>query len=245
MERSTVSEVCSLVRETHIAPPNLCLKNRELAFYGMAHVPLFIDIRNKCIVIFGGGHVGERKARVFCSYGPTKVISRSFTAELTKMAENGAVEAITDDVRNVKQYLDDAFIVVPATNNRKLNEFIADQARAMHVLVNQVDGIGEVIVPSIVDKDDIRIGISTMGKSPASARFLRLKIEELIDTVALMVNLQNHVRSVIKAEIDDQRKRRQILESIISDNEVWAGLVQSYETGLHVALTIVDHERQS
>lgn len=235
--------VCA--RNAHSTAQPLHLKNRELAFYGMAHVPLFIDIRDKCIVIFGGGHVGERKARVFCSYGPTKVISKSFTAELTKMAENGAVEAVTDDVRNIKQYLDDAFIVVPATNNRKLNEFIADQARAMHVLVNQVDGIGEVIVPSIVDKDDIRIGISTMGKSPASARFLRLKIEELIDTVALMVNLQNHVRTVLKAEIDDQRKRRQILELIIADNEVWAGLAQSYETGLGVALTIVDHERKS
>ncbi|MDD1721127.1 MAG: bifunctional precorrin-2 dehydrogenase/sirohydrochlorin ferrochelatase [Euryarchaeota archaeon] len=219
------------------------LNNGELAFYGMAHVPLFIDIRDKCIVIFGGGHVGERKARVFCSYGPTKVISKSFTAELTKMAENGLVEAITDDVRNIKQYLDDAFIVVPATNNRKLNEFIADQAKTMRVLVNQVDGVGEVIVPSIVDKDDIRIGISTMGKSPASARFLRLKIEELIDTVALMVNLQNHVRSVLKAEIGDQHKRRRVLESIIADNEVWAGLSQSYETGLHLALNIVENER--
>lgn len=219
------------------------LNNGELAFYDMAHVPLFIDIRDKCIVIFGGGHVGERKARVFCSYGPTKVISKSFTAELTKMAENGLVEAITDDVRNIKQYLDDAFIVVPATNNRKLNEFIADQAKTMRVLVNQVDGVGEVIVPSIVDKDDIRIGISTMGKSPASARFLRLKIEELIDTVALMVNLQNHVRSVLKAEIGDQHKRRRILESIIADHEVWVGLSQSYERGLHLALRIVESER--
>ncbi|MGZ4941385.1 MAG: precorrin-2 dehydrogenase/sirohydrochlorin ferrochelatase family protein [Halobacteriota archaeon] len=224
--------------------PTTAPQNRELAFYDMAHVPLFIDIRDKCIVIFGGGHVGERKARVFCSYGPTKVISKSFTAELMKMADNGLVQAIRDDVRNIKQYLDDAFIAVPATNNRKLNEFIADQARAMHVLVNQVDGIGEVIVPSIIDKDDIRIGISTLGKSPASARFLRLKIEELIDTVALMVNLQNHVRSVLKTEIDNQRKRRQILESIIADNEVWAGLSQSYEAGLRVALNVVEQERQ-
>ncbi len=208
----------------------------------MAHVPLFIDIKDKCIVIVGGGHDGERKAKVFCSYGPTKVISKSFTAELTKMAERGAIEAITDDVRNITPYLDDAFIVVPATNNRKLNEFIADQAKTSGVLVNQVDGIGEVIVPSIIDKDDIRIGISTMGKSPASARFLRLKIEELINTVALMVNLQNHVRSVLKAEISDQYKRRQILEAIIASNEVWIGLSQSYEAGLDVALTIVAHK---
>ncbi|MGZ4938447.1 MAG: precorrin-2 dehydrogenase/sirohydrochlorin ferrochelatase family protein [Halobacteriota archaeon] len=209
----------------------------------MPHVPLFIDIEDKCVVIFGGGHVGERKARMFCSYGPTKVVSKSFTTELTKMAANGLIEAITDDVRNAKRYLSDAFIVVPATNNRGLNNFIADQARAVNVLVNLVDEVGEVIVPSIVDKDDIRIAISTMGKSPTSARFLRLKIEELIDTVALMVDLQHHIRGVLKKEVNDQRIRRQILESIISSNEVWAGLSQSYETGLRVALNMVQHER--
>ncbi len=211
----------------------------------MAHVPLFVDIRDKNVVIFGGGHVGERKAKVFCLYGPTKVISKSFTAELMRMAEEGLVETITDDVRNVKEYITDAFIVVPATNNRELNALIADQAQMRHVLVNQVDEIGEVIVPSIIDKGDIRIGISTTGKSPASARFLRLKIEELIDTVALMVDLQNDVRGILKGEIDDQRKRRQILESIITDHEVWEGLSQSYETGLAIALDIVEQERSS
>lgn len=240
-----MSEVCSSAHETDVVPRNHCPSKLGTGVYDMAHVPLFIDIRDKCIVIFGGGHVGERKARVFCSYGPTKVISKSFTAELMKMADNGLVEVIRDDVRNIKQYLDGAFMAVPATNNRKLNEFIADQARAMRVLVNQVDGIGEVIVPSIIDKDDIRIGISTLGKSPAAARFLRLKIEELIDTAGLMVDLQNRVRSVLKEEIDDQRKRRQILESIIADNDVWAGLSQSYEAGLHAALNVVERERQS
>ncbi len=208
----------------------------------MTHIPLFVDIKNKSIVIIGGGHVGERKAKVFCSYGPTKVISKSFTSELIKMAERGAIEIITDDVQNIAPYLNDAFIVVPATNNRKLNEFIADQAKTIGVLVNQVDGIGEVIVPSIIDKDDIRIGISTMGKSPASARYLRLKIEELINTVGLMVDLQNHVRSILKAKIADQQRRRQVLETIIASNEVWIRLSQSYEAGLDAALALVEYE---
>ncbi len=209
----------------------------------MAHVPLFIDIRDKNIVIFGGGHVGERKAKVFCPYGPTKVVSTGFTAELRKMAERGLVETVTDDVHNIKQYLENTFIVVPATNNRQLNAFIADQAQAAGVLVNQVDGVGEVIVPSIIDRDGIRIGISTTGKSPASSRFLRLKIEELIRTVTRMVELQNYVRRRLKGEIDDQAARRRILESIIADNEVWDALSQSYETGLAIALDIVERKR--
>ena len=209
----------------------------------MAHVPLFIDLRNRCIVIFGGGHVGERKAKMFCAYGLTKVVSTDFTAELLKMADSGLIDAIVDDLKDVKKYLTGAFIVVPATNNRTLNAFIADQAKAMNILVNQVDGIGEVIVPSIINKDDIHIGISTMGKSPASARFLRLRIEELIENVALMVTLQDELRTVLKKEIDSQLERKRILEIIINDQEVWAELARSYDAGLQVALKIVENGR--
>src|SRR5674476_1126856 len=129
----------------------------------MAHVPLFIDLKDRRIVIFGGGHVGERKAKMFCAYGLTTVVSTSFTAELLKMADGGLIDAIVDDLKDVKKFLTGAFIAVPA--------------KAMNLLVNQVDGIGEVIVPSIINKDNIHVGISTMGKSPTSARFLRLRIE--------------------------------------------------------------------
>ena len=128
----------------------------------MAHVPLFIDLKDRRIVILGGGHVGERKAKMFCTYGQTTVVSTSFTAELLKMADDGLINAIVDDLKDVKKYLTGAFIVVPATNNRTLNAFIADQAKAMNILVNQVDGIGEVIVPSIINKDGVQVGISTI-----------------------------------------------------------------------------------
>jgi precorrin-2 dehydrogenase/sirohydrochlorin ferrochelatase len=209
----------------------------------MAHVPLFIDLRDRRIVIFGGGHVGERKAKMFCTFGLTKVVSANFTAELLKMAESGLIEAIVDDLKDVKKYLTGAFIVVPATNNRTLNSFIADQAKAMNILVNQVDGIGEVIVPSVINKDDIHIGISTMGKSPATARFLRLRIEELIENVALMVTLQDELRTILKKESYSQLERKHILEVIINDQVVWTELARSYDAGLQVALEIMEKER--
>jgi precorrin-2 dehydrogenase len=209
----------------------------------MAHVPLFIDLKDRRILIFGGGRVGERKAKMFCTYGQTTVISTSFTAELLKMAESGLIDVIVDDLKDVKKYLTGAFIVVPATNNRSLNTYIADQAKAMNILVNQVDGIGEVIVPSIIFKDDIHVGISTMGKSPASARYLRLCIEELIENVALMVTLQDKLRTILKKEIVSQLERKRILEIIINDQGVWTELARSYDEGLRAALEIVEKEQ--
>jgi precorrin-2 dehydrogenase/sirohydrochlorin ferrochelatase len=209
----------------------------------MAHVPLFIDLRDKCIVIFGGGHVGERKAKVFCAYGLTKVVSTSFTDELLRMADNGLIDAIVDDLKDVDKFLTDVFLVVPATNNRHLNDIIADHAKARNILVNQVDGIGEVIMPSIITKDDIHVGISTMGKSPAAARFLRQRIEGLIENAALMVKLQEELREILKRDIDSQLERRRVLEAIIYSRDVWAALARGYETGREAALKIVVRER--
>jgi precorrin-2 dehydrogenase/sirohydrochlorin ferrochelatase len=180
---------------------------------------------------------------MFCAYGQTTVISTSFTAELLKMAESGLIDVIADDLKDVKKYLTGAFIVVPATNNRPLNAYIADQAKAMNILVNQVDGIGEVIVPSIINKDDIHVGISTMGKSPASARYLRLRIEELIENVALMVALQDKLRTILKKKIVSQLERKRILEIIINDSGVWTELARSYDAGLQAALEIVENEQ--
>ncbi|MGZ7137904.1 MAG: precorrin-2 dehydrogenase/sirohydrochlorin ferrochelatase family protein [Halobacteriota archaeon] len=205
-------------------------------------MPLFIDLEGKCVLIFGGGRVGERKAKMFCAYGQTTVVSTSFTAELLKMAESGLIDVIVDDLKDVNKYLTGAFIVVPATDNRRLNTYIADQAKAMNILVNQVDGIGEVIVPSIINKGDIHIGISTMGKSPASARYLRLRIEELIKTVALMVTLQDKLRTILKKKIVSQLERKRILEIIINDQGVWIELARSYDAGLQAALEIVENE---
>jgi precorrin-2 dehydrogenase/sirohydrochlorin ferrochelatase len=153
----------------------------------MTHMPLFIDLCDKEVVIFGGGQVGERKAKVFCKYSKTKVVSKTFTPELKRMASEGRITIIEDDVTDFGRYCTDAFLVIPATSNRKLNAYIADYAKTRHVLVNQVDLVGEVITPSIIMKDGVTIGISTMGKSPASARLLRLRIEKMMDEIAPML----------------------------------------------------------
>ena len=46
------------------------------------HIPLFLDLTARLVVIFGGGAVGERKARLFSQYGPVRVLSRDFSPGL-------------------------------------------------------------------------------------------------------------------------------------------------------------------
>ncbi len=207
----------------------------------MTHMPLFIDLRNKKVVIFGGGHVGERKAKIFCNYSKTKVVSKTFTPELKRMASEGEIEIVKDDLADIRRYFQGAFLVIAATNDLRLNSLITDYAKTRKVLFNQVDVAGDVVVPSIVSNNEITLGISTIGKSPASAKFLKTRIEEILDEFSSMCRLQDEMRFILKRMVNDQQERKQKLYRVLSDEAVWAGLSRSYEEGLKAALDIVNN----
>ncbi|VVB90131.1 Precorrin-2 dehydrogenase [uncultured archaeon] len=202
-------------------------------------LPLMLDLSGKEVVIFGGGGVGERKASLFCDHSRVTVVSREFTAGLNQLSRDGKinlidVNEITDD--EISQYLENAFIVIPATNDIILNERIAKLAEKKGTLVNRVDGIGDVLVPSVIRRGDIVIGISTLGKSPALSKYIRQRIEEVITPkFELMSDLQNEIRELLKSQVKDQKERSGILWSIINDNEVWDALDESYEKAYKVA----------
>ena len=202
-------------------------------------LPLMIDLHEKEIVVFGGGDVGERKASLFCEHAKVKVISKEFTPGLDLFYEEGKLELIK--VRDIGEneiatFLNNAFIVIPATNDPVFNEKIAKIAKDHGKFINRVDEIGDIIVPSVIRRGDIVIGISTGGQSPALSKYIRQKIEEVITPeFAIMSRLQNEIREKLKSMVNDQKKRKETLWNIINDNDVWNAFQESYEKAYMVA----------
>jgi precorrin-2 dehydrogenase/sirohydrochlorin ferrochelatase len=196
-------------------------------------LPLMIDLHEKEIVIFGGGEVGERKASLFCGHAKVKVISKEFTPGLDRFHKEGKIELIkVKDIgeNEIASSLNTAFIVIPATNDPIFNEKIAKIAKDHGRFINRVDDIGDIIVPSVIRRGEIVIGISTGGQSPALSKYIRQKIEEVITPeFAHMSRLQNEIREKLKSGVNDQKKRKDILWNIINDNNVWNSLRESYE----------------
>jgi precorrin-2 dehydrogenase/sirohydrochlorin ferrochelatase len=206
-------------------------------------LPLMLDLSDKKVVIFGGGDVGERKAALFCEHAHVIVVSREFTPRLEELSEKGKLNMIKADLSEtgIAGYLKNAFIAVPATNDALLNEKIAQLARKGGILIDRVDGLGDVIVPSVIKRGDIVIGISTHGKSPALSKYIRERIEEVITPgFAEMSRLQNEIREILKTRVEDQKKRKKVLWTIINDNEVWAALGESYNKAYMLALKHID-----
>jgi precorrin-2 dehydrogenase/sirohydrochlorin ferrochelatase len=211
-------------------------------------IPLLIDMSGRKIVIFGGGSVGERKALLFSRYADVVVISRDFTQGIRHMQEEGSITLVEADVSDltdeqIDNFLKGAFLVIPATNERAVNERIACAAKMRDILSNQVDSIGDVTVPSVIKKGDLTISISTSGSSPAFSRFVRQKVEQVITPqFSDMISVQENIRTYLKENVPDQKDRKEILWQVLESGEVWEALEVSYEKGYNVALGIVSQK---
>ena len=85
-------------------------------------------------------------------------------------------------------------------------------------MINTVDDKEKCgfIFPALVKKENITIGISTEGKSPIYARFLREKTESLLDeSCDKAIDILFSVRDLIKREIDTEENRKLAFERIL------------------------------
>ena len=204
-----------------------------------------IDISDKKVVIIGGGSVGERKASLFSKYAHTTVISAGFNTKLNELNDTGKVDILQADLGSmpddkIAEIISNAFLVVPATNDASLNDRIVKIAQKSDILINKVDSVGDVVVPSVITRGDLTIGISTLGSSPALSKYTRKKIEQVITPqYADMIRLQNEMRTYLKQNVSEQEKRKEILWEILEDGNVWNALLESYEKAYNLANNIV------
>ena len=209
-------------------------------------LPLMVEMKNRKVVIFGGGQVGERKANLFSRYAPTTVVSRSFTSGLCELEDQGVnlintTGTLSDE--EILGYIKDVFLVIPTTSDQEVNIRIAELAHQSGSLVNSVDGLEDIAVPSIIEKGDITIAISTKGASPALSKYMRKKIEETISPeFEDMARILKDIRPKLIQQVPKQEDRSRILWTILEDSDVWEALPESYDKALEIALNHLINE---
>lgn len=182
----------------------------------MGWTPLFLQMKNKNVLIVGAGEVGSRRALRFLKSGANvTVIGRNISKELSELG------AACKPVSKLEHGVEWSDIVVVATGNPELNEKAAELAA--HKLLNRADypEEGNLIVPSSFFIGDVQLCIFTGGKSPLMARELRKKIQSIIkEEDILQLELQNFTRNILKEKIHDQKKRRDYLYEILNDENI-------------------------
>jgi precorrin-2 dehydrogenase/sirohydrochlorin ferrochelatase len=166
------------------------------------YYPILLNIRSRKCLVVGAGEVALRKVKTLLEHdAAVEVISPGFCPELKQLAEGGAIRAQQRTFSG--EDLKDAFIVIAATDDAKINEDIARESRRRGVLVNVVDDPvnSDFIVPSYFRRGDIVLAVSTSGRSPALARKIRSELEKDFKTeYAQLAILADEIRSELRQQ---------------------------------------------
>ena len=197
-------------------------------------LPLFIDMTDRRAAVFGAGPVGVRKANYLAQEAEVAAIALRFAEGL-----DPRVRTIKADVReSMDEWLEWADLVVAATDSTEINALLAAEASKRGKPFNRADGASTFFIPSVVARDGYTVAISTHGRSPAMARFLRLKLEKDLDKrYDLMVRLQEELREAARGALSSQLERERYLRSVLDDEAVWGLLEQDYGAARELALS--------
>ena len=183
--------------------------------------PIFLKAHKLEILIVGGGNVALEKMNFLLKSSPRAKISLVATAFIPAVMEL-IYKHQFHFCQKAYQYSDlfNKAIVIGATNDEKTNIQIFENAKTQGLLVNIADqpSYCDFYMGGIVTKGNLKIAISTNGKSPTMAKRLRQLFEDVLpDNVdSLLYNL-NHYRSTLRGDFEYKVNRlNNLTKSILS-----------------------------
>lgn len=184
----------------------------------MDFLPLFFDLKSKDCLLVGGGTIATRKARLLHKAGAIiHVVAPEVESELLSLVEhsNGSVSRVPYDAR----FLAGKTLVISATDDRSINEIVAHDCHQRYLPVNVVDNpdLCSVIMPAIVDRSPLVIGIASGGEAPVLARKIRTQLESSIPAqYGDLAKLASQFRQSVKNTFPSEDDRRRFWESILN-----------------------------
>ena len=193
----------------------------------MGYFPFYTDIRGVKTVIVGGGQVAFRKLEKLADFEPDLVVIapeickeiREFVSEHVKFSFAERSFEFSD--------LEDAGVVIAATDDAGLNHRISVYCKERHIPVNVVDREEDCsfIFPALIKRGKLTIGISTGGASPMTAVQLKRRIEEQIPgNMEEILDFLYSIRPMVKRELDTESARsalyRKVLEKLMAGEPV-------------------------
>ena len=186
-----------------------------------------MKVANKQVIVVGGGEVGERKVQALLREGAkVTVASKDFTDYLSNLGKSNKINLKKfekEPLSQIVETLTDFDIIIAATDDEEMNIALSKQARSSKIPVCVVDhpDICDFYFPATTDFGNLKIAVSTGGKSPAMASVLRKRLEKYVTKEdVLQVELQDYARKILRLKINSSSQRKKILYEIMEDNQV-------------------------
>lgn len=183
----------------------------------MTYYPVYLNLSGRKVLVVGGGDVAERKVRGLLEAGAeVRVVSPKLNPGLMAQAREGAIEYRARPFQ--QEDLEEAFLVISATNDPSVNERVYHLAQARKIFCNVVDqsSLCSFIAPAVIRRGDIQIAISTGGQSPALAVRIKKEIASIVDEAyAELSNMLASLRSKVVSWFPNPETRAAVFRAIV------------------------------
>lgn len=183
----------------------------------MRYFPIFIDLKDRPVLVFGGGEPALNKVRLLRKAGArVRIFADEPASELASLAASGEVAlAASCDPETVD--LSGVAAVVSAAGD-PADTILSRRAKALSIPVNVVDRteLCSFITPAIIDRGTVLAAIGTEGAAPVLARRLRARIEALLPArLGDLADLIGSRRAKLAETAHDTAARRAFWEKIV------------------------------
>jgi siroheme synthase-like protein len=171
--------------------------------------PVFFKLEQLRVLLIGGGNVALEKLQAIVNNSPktkvTVVAREVFDAFNEEAQKHSTINIIIGDY--AAHYLDDCDLVIAAVNDIPTSEIIRNDAKVKGKLINVADKpeLCDFYLGSIVTKGNLKLAISTNGKSPTVAKRLKEVFNELLpdELEEVLDNLQQ-IRNKLKGDFTNK-----------------------------------------
>lgn len=146
--------------------------------------PVFLNIENKKCLVIGGGKVAFRKINKLLKYkARLTVISKNIIKEIKLLKNIKIIEKEFEEYDNL-EYLKKFFLIIAATNDKKLNDNIANICIKENILINNVSSKNNMNIRFgvSIEKEEYSIAVSAKG-NPSKAIKKSVEIKESIENL--------------------------------------------------------------
>lgn len=187
--------------------------------------PVFLKLENLSVLIVGGGKIGLEKLSALLSNSPEtniKIVAITISEEVRELAAKYPNIELKERVF-LPLDVDNRDVVIIAIDDKKESKRIRDIVKEKKKLVNVADKpeLCDFYMGSIVQKGNLKIGISTNGKSPTIAKRLKDLFNELLpeEIDELLDNMQE-IRNRLKGDFNDKvNQLNAITKDFVLDKE--------------------------
>lgn len=182
--------------------------------------PVFLKLENLRVLIIGGGNVGLEKLNAVLQNSPSssiKLVALDISDKIKKIAsEHDNIELFEKTYNSFD--LDESDIIIAAVNNNIISRLIWKDAKEKSKLINVADTpeLCDFYLGSIVKKGNLKIAISTNGKSPTIAKRLKEHINNIIpDEIESVLQNMHTIRKNLNGNFTEKVKKLDELTKVL------------------------------